>query len=234
MPDPVGPAVLSRRPRSVSGDVGAYLERFIATTLKPGGRLPPERELAATLGVSRTTVREAMRDLEIRRVVDRRPGRGTIVAVPTPHATELAGLSDDAVELAQVAELRRLLEPQLAGLAAARATDADLVRLDQILADSHAGLTPEESLGLDIAFHVQIATSSGNPLLVTLCTLASGWATDVRRRSHATRRGRRMSVDGHRAIYDAVRAGDQVGAEAAMIDHLDAVAALIASSRDRA
>ncbi|MTD14304.1 FCD domain-containing protein [Nakamurella sp. YIM 132087] len=225
-----------RRPRSVSGEIGAYLEQLIATELTPGDKLPTERELAERLAVSRTSVREALHALERRRVVDRRPGRGTIVLPPDARAQDLAELMDDVAdgrrERADVAELRLVIEPRIAGLAAARATDTDLAQLERILTDSHAGLSPDESLALDRDFHVQLATASGNPLLVTLCDLVSGWTADVRRRSHATRAGRRSSVEGHRAILAAVAVHDAGAAEAAMTRHLQDVAQLVEPAAD--
>lgn len=216
------------RPRSISGEVGAYLERLIETDLAPGDKLPPERELAETLDVSRTSVREALQWLEQRRLVDRRPGRGTVVLAPDHRVRNLADeLDPGARERADVSELRTLIEPQVAGLAAARATDADLVLLERTLADSHAGLSPEESLALDLAFHAQLAHASGNPLLTSLCEVVAGWSHDVRRRSHTTRVGRRSSVRWHRAILDAVAGHDAEAATTAMTEHLAEVARLV-------
>lgn len=216
------------RPRSISGEVGAYLERLIETELRPGDKLPPERELAESLDVSRTSVREALQLLEQRRLVDRRPGRGTVVLEPDRRVRALADELDPAArQRADVAELRAMIEPQIAGLAAARASDADLVLLERTLADTRAGLSPEESLALDLAFHAQLAHASGNPLLTSLCDVVAGWSHDVRRRSHTTRAGRRSSVRWHRTILDAVLAHDADAATAAMAEHLADVARLV-------
>ncbi len=216
-----------RRPRSISGEVGAYLERVVAE-LEPGARLLPERELAESLSVSRGAVREALAELERRRLVDRRPGRGTIKLAPDSRVRTLAdALDDDAAARADVAELRAVIEPQLAGLAAARATDTDLSLLEETLAASHAGLSPEESFTLDLQFHGRLARASGNPLLVSLCDVVGTWSADVRRRSHATRAGRRSSVIWHRTILDAVAVHDADAAAAAMAKHLAEVARLV-------
>jgi DNA-binding FadR family transcriptional regulator len=150
-------APLIRRGRAVSGEIGAYLERLIQTELTPGSRLPTERELAERLDVSRTSVREALRELEQRRLIARSPGRGTTVLPRSDNAQALDGLDAGSAEQDDVAELRMLVEPQIASLAAQRATDTDLVLLEQTLAASHAGLTPTESLELDIRFHLQLA-----------------------------------------------------------------------------
>jgi DNA-binding FadR family transcriptional regulator len=220
-------APLIRRGRAVSGEIGAYLERLIQTELTPGSRLPTERELAERLDVSRTSVREALRELEQRRLIARSPGRGTTVLPRSDNAQALDGLDAGSAEQDDVAELRMLVEPQIASLAAQRATDTDLVLLEQTLAASHAGLTPTESLELDIRFHLQLAAAARNPLLVSLCGLTNTWVHDVRARSHATRPGRRSSVEWHRTLYDAVVAGDSEAATEAMIDHLSTVARLV-------
>lgn len=219
---------LIRRGRTMSGEVGAYLERLISTELRPGDRLPPERALAERLDVSRTTVREAMRELEQRRLVERSPGRGTTVLAPPEAARELGSLDAGGAEHADVAELRLLVEPQIAGLAALRATDTDLVLLEQTLAASHAGLTPAESLALDVRFHLELAAAARNPLLVSLCELTSTWVHDVRARSHTTRAGRRSSVEWHRRLYEAVAAGDAEEARRVMVAHLEVVSTLVA------
>ncbi len=216
-----------RRGRSMSSEVEAYLEHLIETELHVGDRLPPERELAGRLDVSRTTVREALRELEQRRRIERRPGRGTTV-LPVEPTTRLLPTAGEATALANVAELRLVVEPQIAGLAAARATAADHVRLEQTLTLTHAGLTPAESLALDIQFHHQLAAASRNPLLVSLADTAAELVHDARARSHATRAGRRSSVRWHRAIFDAVVAGDTDQAIRTMVGHLEDVAELVA------
>ncbi|MFC7483260.1 FadR/GntR family transcriptional regulator [Luedemannella flava] len=220
------PAPPVRRDRAISGEVGAYLER-LTRDLRPGDRLPPERQLAETLAVSRTSVREALRELEQRRLIARSPGRGTTVLAPPAAADALTELAGDAAEQADVAELRLLVEPQIAGLAARRATDTDLVVLEQTLTGSHAGLTAAESLDLDMRFHLQLAAAAHNPLLVSLCDLTNTWVRDVRLRSHRSRAGRRSSVRWHHRIYQAVAAGDEAAARQAMTDHLAAVATLV-------
>lgn len=225
------PSTVVRRRRSVSGEVGAYVEQLLESELSPGDRLPPERELAALLHVSRTSVRAAMSEFERRRRVERVPGRGTTVMPRPPACAELERqLELETPELADVAELRMVIEPQIAGLAAARAAESDLVLLEQALADAHAGLTAGESLKMDERFHGRLAAAAGNPLLLSLCDMTSGWVRDVRSRSHYTRAGRRSSVEWHRKLFAAVAAHDQAAATQAMIDHLHAVAQLAAEA----
>lgn len=221
-----------RRGRTLSATTTAYLEKLVTDELRPGDRLPPERVLAENLAVSRTTIREALHELEQRRLLSRTPGRGTIV-LPRPAAASamLDTLACDDAEQANVAELRMLVEPQIAALAAHRARPADLVLLEDILAASHAGLSPAESLQQDVAFHVQLARTAGNPLLVSLCELSNVWVQQVRARSHATMAARRSSFEGHRAIYRAVENHDPDLAQQAMADHLAAVERLVERPR---
>ncbi len=223
------------RPRTISGEVAARLERHIADDLTPGDKLPPERELCTTLQVSRATLREALRALEDRRLIERRPGRGTVVCRPPEPQLSLSftPFADEGPdEFAQVAELRRLVEPRVAELAAQRATDLDLARLDDILRESHAGLTAEESLRLDVEFHRRLAVATGNPLLVGVCEAMNGLVHDVRLRSHLAREGRRNSIEGHQRLYAALVTRDSESARRAMDAHLAEVGELIAGLDD--
>ncbi|MGC5247737.1 FadR/GntR family transcriptional regulator [Gordonia sp. DT219] len=217
--------------RSASSAVGAYIERLIDTELSPGDRLPPERELADQLHVSRGTVRTALRELEERGRIARSPGRGTTV-LRAPAAVDFLTQAIDVstAERTHASELRLLIEPQIAGLAAERATETDFVRMEQALSESHAGLTPAESLELDMRFHNVIAAASGNPLLVSLCELTNEMVRSVRLRSHSTRAGRRRSVEGHQQLLRAITDHDVPTAVAAMRDHLGDVARLVEES----
>jgi DNA-binding FadR family transcriptional regulator len=220
----------SRRPRSVSAEVAAYLEeRITSSDLRPGDRFPAERDLAQSLSVSRASLREAMRELENKGLIERTPGRGTVVTEPPREVDELLReLAETRQELRNVSELRRLVEPGIAEFAALRAHPSNLLRLEDVLRQSNENLSPAESLRLDVEFHSLLAQAAQNPLLTTLLTMSSRWTEDVRRHSHATREGRRTSVEGHRAILQAVAAHDPAAAEAAMRRHLDDVRTLIA------
>lgn len=222
------PARTLRRGDGLAATTAAHLGRIVLEDLSPGDRLPPERVLAQELGVSRATVRDALQELERRRMVSRTPGRGTVVLERSPEAAAIADrMSGGPAGREHVAEFRSLVEPQVAGLAALRAAESDLVELERILAATHAGLSPEESLAQDVTFHVQVARASGNPLLASLGEVSAGWVQDVRAASHRTSEGRRSSWTWHRRILDAVRARDEDGARRAMADHLDDVAELV-------
>jgi DNA-binding FadR family transcriptional regulator len=225
---------MPRRARSISIELAAHVERLIATgVLRPGERLPPERELAASLSVSRSTLREAMHELEAKHLVERRTGRGTIVAEQAESVTELyAGLTGVQLEadvtLDDATELRLIVEPRIAAAAALRASPSNFVQLEDVLARSAPDPTPERSLELDVEFHLLLAHAARNPLLVAVYTMTSRWTESVRRHSHATPEGRQRSLEGHRAIYRAVEARDAEAAAAAMDEHLSTIRDVIA------
>jgi GntR family transcriptional repressor for pyruvate dehydrogenase complex len=226
---------LRRRVRGVSVELAAHFERLIATgVLRPGSKLPPERELAQSMSVSRASLREAMHELESKHLIDRAPGRGTTVSEPLAQVGELVALrSEGGEQAAHASELRSVIEPRIAGFAAARATAANILQLEDSLAAQSENLNAAESLRLDLEFHVLLAQAAQNPLLSAVITLTSQWTSDVRRHSHATKEGRRASVRGHRAILDAVQAQDERGAREAMEAHLSEVHGLIARVRDK-
>jgi GntR family transcriptional repressor for pyruvate dehydrogenase complex len=217
---------------SVSAEIVAHIETLISSgSLSPGTRLPPERELAQVLKVSRVSLREAMHELEVKGVLERRPGRGTTVVEPPPHAQALYGeLSESERTLRDVAELRETIEPKFAELAAERATGATLLALERVLARSSREQSPDESRKTDISFHMLLAQASQNPLLVALNSLANQWTASVRAFSHHTPDARRSSHQGHQLIFDAVARHDPRGAREAMLAHLADVADLTRGS----
>ncbi|UED83810.1 FadR/GntR family transcriptional regulator [Streptomyces profundus] len=217
-----------RRSRSVGAEVAAHLERLITSgELAAGDRLPAERELAASLQVSRASLREAMFELESKKLIERHQGRGSVVADISEDVAQLyENLSELDVEIANATELRDLVEPRIAQLAALRAADSNLLSLEDVLARSQEDLGPAESLALDVEFHTLLAHAAQNPLLVTLCTMTTNWTRRTRELSHETEQGRRISVEGHRAIYGAVVARRPAPAGAAMERHLREIRAI--------
>ncbi|MRH93099.1 GntR family transcriptional regulator [Nocardia sp. SYP-A9097] len=213
---------LSRRARSVSAEVAAHLEGLIISgELRAGDRLPPERELAANMNISRSSLRQAMFELESKKLIERKQGRGSTVTEMPRAAMELAGgLGDAETELGHAGELRDLVEPRIAHLAALRAVESNLLSMESVLMRCNETLSADESLRLDIEFHALLAHAAQNPLLVTLCTMTTEWTRRTRALSHRTKVGRRVSLQGHQLIYDAVAQHDGAGAALAMEQHL--------------
>jgi GntR family transcriptional repressor for pyruvate dehydrogenase complex len=221
--------------RRVGDKVSAYLERLIALgELSPGDKIPAERSIAETLGVSRGSVRDAMQELAHKGLVERRPGRGTVVLDSRAAGDSLYGpLTEAERTAAQVTDLRQAIEPAVAERAASRATPANLLQLERVLAASHARLTPGESVRLDYEFHLLVAQSAQNPLLVALITTTEEWLADSRRTSHATQAGRAASVAGHHKIYQAIAASDPQAARGAMSEHLAEVSKFVTKHTSR-
>lgn len=225
---------------SVPGRLSVDLERLILDgELKPGDRLPPERELGELLGVSRVSIREALHELESRGLIDRRPGRGTIVVAPGERGgalgsalTSLLERSDDGShELARIMELRAVIEPPIAALAAVRVTDRDVAQLRALVEAMEQETDLERYAKLDRAFHQSISQYTHNPLLAQLTDLIATQIRPSRRRNLQSPERRLASSLAHRRILDAIAGHDSGAAERAARDHVDEVLATIRASR---
>lgn len=199
--------------------------------MEHGSKLPAERVLAEQLKVSRGSVREAIRTLELQGLAVSKHGSGTFIntqsldAVTTLMSSSLAiGLSVDEAQLHDIFEVRHLLEPQLAALAAQRATEEDVQRLSAILVEQQRQIMEGETgVDADTAFHFALATATHNAALVKVVSAVE----DVLRQSRdqtLQQPGRsQRSLDSHRQILEMVSAGDHIGARSAMEHHLTAV-----------
>ncbi|MDG9718964.1 FadR/GntR family transcriptional regulator [Streptomyces sp. DH24] len=197
-------------------------------TLQPGQRLPAERDLAAQLGISRGSVREAVRALTVLGVLEARHGSG--IYVTRLGAVDLlatfgvmAGLSRGP-RLLEMLQVRRVLESAAAALAAARITPDELAELEGHLAAMCATDDPDEVLAHDLAFHRTITAAAGNE---TLAALLEGLSSrTVRAR---VRRGRQeegaigRTRREHAAVLRALAARDPEAARAAAAAHVGAV-----------
>jgi GntR family transcriptional repressor for pyruvate dehydrogenase complex len=220
--------------RTLADDVRRQLEAHIrAGGLAPGAMLPPEDELAARLGVSRSSVRAALRDLLAVGVLERRGNRAHVVEqLPTVDV----GDALRAARIREVFETRRLLEVQLAEYAAARATPAQRDEVVAVAAAIARVRDVEALRPLDRAFHAAVAAAAGNPLLAELHAkvLAAVFASppfDTMLRQAAGDEARILatSARSHTAIAAAVAAGDPPAAGAAARAHLDDVEARLLS-----
>jgi GntR family transcriptional regulator, transcriptional repressor for pyruvate dehydrogenase complex len=216
----------------VSTEVAGYLEQLILSgQVKPGDKLPPERDIADKLGVSRTSVRHAMVELTLKGLTDRKPGRGTTVLEPSPRVGELLGTMRQAERhMRHIVDLRQVIEPSIAERAAEGATENDLRRMALLLERSTPDLDPAESARLDEQFHEAVARATQNPLLTALVGLRREWLGVVREESHGTREGRSASIHGHRQILAAIEAKDSHGAMTAMSEHIKDIGLLVRGS----
>ncbi len=192
--------------------------------LRPGDRLPPERELAHHIGVSRPSVRAGLRSLSALGVVVTRHGSGTYIADGPPQLDSrplsmLAALHGFTQE--QMFEARRTLEVGVAGLAAERATGDQIAAMAEEVTGMFASVEdPQAFLMHDVRFHREVAMASGNPILASLVEMVSSLYFEQRRRTLPRGRDLRETAIIHRNIYHAVRAHDADRARREMSVHL--------------
>jgi len=213
------------------------LDLIKAEQLRPGDKLPAERELAATMQVSRPVLREALRALAIMNVVDIRQGAGTYITALEPQALVSHldfVVSKDPVALGQVLEARRVVEVGNVRLAAARATPAQLEVLGDLVQELRGAVADADRFStLDIAFHDAICDAAGNFLLGQFMQIIDTMGKVSREQTGAGRVTRQRALADHMAILDALQRADAHAAEAAMAAHLDHVETALAAARDR-
>lgn len=190
--------------------------------LRPDDRLPPERELARRFGVSRATIRQALSVLQAVGLIESRAGDGTFTREDpaTLNVTNLASaLRAAQASLIEQLELRRLIEPQVASLAAARATGSDIEEMRRHLSEQEAHTSDSLFIEADSAFHLAIASATKNSLLVKMVQGIHELLKESRELSWRAHGGDRP-LEEHRRITDAIRRHDSPGAYVAMMDHV--------------
>lgn len=219
----VEPIRRNRLYQGIVAQIEGLLERG---ELRPGDQLPPERSLAEQFQVSRASVREALRALELLGVVETRAGGGTFVRHATPEdvTRPLTAMITRGHTLPEVIEVRGLIEPALAAMAAERIRDDEIAELREIVQRQEARIAAGEPYAEeDARFHELIGQAARNELLVTM--LAVIW--DVLRSSREqwlqTNRRARGSLDAHRRIIAALERRDPVAARAEAAEHIKAV-----------
>jgi GntR family transcriptional repressor for pyruvate dehydrogenase complex len=217
-----------------SEEVRQQLERAIRDgAFAPGARLPSERTLVATFGVSRVSVREAIRGLVGLGLVRVQQGRGAFVAdrrsgIGEPMARRIDTHRDELLELHAV---RGALDELAAALAATEAHGPSLEAIESAhsafeqAAEARAAF--EQLVGLDIDFHISIAEASGNRLLFDLLTDLHVYLMESRRLVSTS--GRLDPSAGHARIVDAIRARDPEAARKAAARHVEAVSSAVAA-----
>lgn len=204
-------------------------EYFLDGELQPGEKLPTERELAARFNVSRTSVREALRKLEIKGIIEIKQGSGSFIKTPECH-TLGDDLSSTIIKtekklIYEMLELRQALEVECAFLASQRATSEDLERIGKAL-EMMVQVKNDVELGIqaDLSFHINIVLASHNSIFLQLFQTLSEHMQDTIR---ATRRQRlkdpertQETIDEHKEIYLAIAAGDANQAKQLMEKHI--------------
>jgi len=203
----------------------AYVRQLIESgEFKAGDKLPPERELAQLIGVSRATVRAGLQSLATVGVVDTRRGAGTFVA-DGPPVLDVNPLSLftalHGIPRAELFEARRVIEIDLAGLAAERAHGDELALISEEVMEMFASIDDvHRFLVHDIRFHRAVATAARNPLLAAVMEMVADLFYDQRKRTVDRWRDAPEAAEQHRRIYQAIRAGDVERARKEMDTHL--------------
>lgn len=201
---------------------GRLEEMIISSKLNPGDKLPNEQALAAQVGVGRGTIREAVKILESRGVVEIRRGRGTFVCSHVGQAGDPLGFrfARDKRKLAEdLSELRLMLEPQIAALCAKTASHEDVEALQLLCTNVEQRIAAGEDYSdEDIEFHEKIAQMTGNTVIPQLIPLIAQGISLYVNLTHHTLAGSAAST--HQAVVDAIRAHDPQAAYEAMARHM--------------
>jgi GntR family transcriptional repressor for pyruvate dehydrogenase complex len=202
------------------------LDYLLSGQLRPGQKIPSERQLAEALAVGRGALREAIKSLSLLGLLEQRIGDGTYLSRSSsdllPQVIEW-GLLLGEKRLDDLLEARYHLEVLLSGLAAERRTDEQLARLRELVAQMHAAGSDDLDgyVRADIAFHLQVAACSGNTVLAGVLTniqsLLQAWASRVIHTAGETH----TSLAMHQPILDALENGDPEAARRAMTLHMD-------------
>ena len=220
-------AQVAREPRLSDKVAEMMLDTILSRRLQVGDRLPSERELGEQFGVSRTVVREAVRALVAKGVIEVRSGSGLrVAAVDAAAVTESMSLylRGGALDFEKVHEVRALLEVHIAGVAAERATDADLARLREVHERMERERADVEAAARDdLEFHRVIAGATQNDLYLLLMDSIGAALIDIRRENLGSGSAP-MTLSQHESVLDRVAAGDAEGAREAMAAHLEGVA----------
>jgi GntR family transcriptional regulator, transcriptional repressor for pyruvate dehydrogenase complex len=227
------------RSNKVYEQIAEQIEQLIVSgKLRSGDRLPTERELAEQFQASRTAVREAMKTLAQKGLVDMRPGRGTIVIDGTSQAMrhslglmmrvgQVSG-SDDLVEV------REILEPEIAALAAARATPIHIAALQEAVKVMDASMHDADSyIAADNDFHRALATATRNTLILAFVDSIVGLLSEQRKHIFSVSGGPERGQLHHKHLLDAITRRDAAAARAAMQEHLQQVRADVGAALSR-
>ncbi len=203
-------------------------DSILKGTLKAGDQLPSERELAQRFGVSRTAVREAVKAMREKGLVEAYSGRGTFITNGTSQAIRQSldwmmrvGQAEGSTHLA---EMRAILEPEIAALAATRREEQHIATMrDAFEVMDHAREDPVAFIEADLDFHLALAEAAANPLILSLIDSIVGLLREQRMRIFYVEGGPERGQYHHKRILDAVEQHDAEKARAAMRAHLQQV-----------
>jgi GntR family transcriptional repressor for pyruvate dehydrogenase complex len=218
----------SRRYEQVAEQIHQLIGKGV---LKPGDRLPAERELAARFGVARSSIRDAIRTLAVMGIVEPRQGHGTVVrdlstdALVVPLANVLSRRRDHVAELLDV---RRMIEPALAARAAVNATAEEIAKLEDVLRRQAEKMRRRQpAIEEDSEFHYGIALAARNGVVLKILDVLMDLLLESRTRSLQVPGRPERSYAGHKRVLAAIKRRDAPAAEAAVRKHLEEIEGIV-------
>ncbi len=217
------------RRSKVYEEVAKQLERLILKKLQPGDKLPAERELAEMFGVSRSSIRDAIRSLELVGLVEPRQGAGTVVrevsaeSLVNPLTTVLA-----RQQISELLDFRKMLEPPLAARAATHASVEEITEMQEILRRQDDKVRRGElAIEEDSEFHYNVAMASDNSVVLKVLDVLMDLLRETRERALQVEGRPQKSLAGHRRILMAIKRRDPAAAEDAMRRHIQDVEKIV-------
>ena len=215
------------RRNKVYEEVARQIQNHILERLKPGDVLPPEREMAQKFGVSRSSVRDAIRSLELVGLLEPQQGRGTVVCEPSSDtlAGPLAAILVQKRKLVgELLDVRKIIEPPLARRAALHATAAQILEMEQIL-ERHSEKVRRGEIAIeeDSEFHYRIALAADNSVILRIVDVLMDMLRETRQRSLQASGRPQKSLAGHQRILAALKRRDPVASESSMLRHLEEI-----------
>lgn len=201
--------------------------KIVSGELQPGDMLPPEKVLAERMGVSRASVREALKVLEFMGMIESKPGGGTSISYL--HTDLLVdklntiALSQSDTLLLDLLELRELLEPKIVELAVTRATDTELADIEYMLKKMDGSVDEAMQAEVDSMFHLAIAKASHNLFFIRLMETALAMLLETRARTISMHRRKELIWEEHAEIARKLRDRDADGAAQAIKQHLKSI-----------
>jgi GntR family transcriptional regulator, transcriptional repressor for pyruvate dehydrogenase complex len=221
------------RKNKVYEEVARQIEGLILKKLRPGDKLPSERELAEMLGVSRSSIRDAIRSLELMGLVEPRQGAGTIVCEVSAESL-VNPLSNLLVrqqrQVSELLDFRKMLEPPLAARAATHASDEEVAEMEEILRRQDEKLRLGRlAIEEDSEFHYSVAMASENTVVLKVLDILMDLLRETRERSLQLYGRPQKSLAGHRRILAAIKRHDGEAAKAAMRRHIEDIEEIVLS-----
>ena len=209
------------RPRLYEVIVEQLCKHIADRDMNPGDRLPPERELAGHLGVSRASLSQALVALEVQGILAVRHGDGAVLVRRPVGDMAIRALREHADRLPEVIEAREALEVKLAELAATRRSDDEMAAIDHAVSVMATEITDgDRGDSGDELFHHAITEAAHSPLLARLMGESAGLIRETRIESLSQSDRPQASLEHHRRIAEAVRNQDPAEAGRAMADHI--------------